>query len=132
MSVFTLCFFSDTIENVDASEKKSDERTISNNNDVENDESDNIEPCRNSVFEVKNADGDEENKTDGKEVHEKRNEMVHIESREETIVESPNADGDAQDQQTTMTIVTRNQTKKENNETKIKVVTKRSQQRRKR
>ena len=122
----------DTIENADANEKKSDEGTISNNNDVENDESDNIEPCRNSVFDVKNADGDEENKTDGKEVHEKRNEMVHIESREETIVESPNADGDAQDQQTTMTIVTRNKKKKDNNGTKIKVVTKRSQQRRKR
>ena len=50
----------------------------------------------------------------------KKNEMVHIESREETSVENQNADGDAQDKQTTTAIVTRNQAKKDNNENKTR------------
>ena len=108
-----------------------DDGTVSNNNDVENGASDNMEAPTESLFQVKNADADEEDKNDGEVVHEKKGEMVNIESHEETIVESNSADGNAQNKQTTITIVTKNQSRRKN-EKKSKVVTKKSQPQRRR
>ena len=106
-----------------------DDATVNNKNHVENGASNNMEGCTESPLEVKNADAHENDKRDGEVMHEKKDKMIDIESHEDCGLESNCADGEAQNQETTVSFVTRNQTK----EKRSKVApTKKSQPKRKR